>query len=427
MSTATRPVEAPSDLRARFHQVRRFTEGLAAPLSAEDQTVQTMPDVSPTKWHRAHTTWFFETFVLGPHRLGYEVVDPAYAFLFNSYYEAVGPRHARPQRGLLTRPGVAEIADYRRRVDEAMDAFLDGEPDPAVAGLVELGLHHEQQHDELLLMDIKHVLASNPLHPAYAEDDARGGPVTTPDAGWIEHPGGIARVGHDGDGFAFDNEGPRHEVLLQPFAVGSALVTAGDWLAFIEAAGYHEPALWMSDGWATVQSEGWQAPAYWTHGDDGWTVQTLTGPRPVDPAEPVVHVSWYEADAFARWAGCRLPSEAEWEVAAAAVVAGSGGDGTEGSDDVLGVGSWALHPRAGGSQWCGGVWQWTSSPYAPYPGFRPAAGAVGEYNGKFMVNQLVLRGGACITPSGHTRLTYRNFFYPASRWPFCGLRLAADR
>jgi ergothioneine biosynthesis protein EgtB len=438
MSTATRPVAERTDLRARYHDVRRFTERLAAPLSAEDQTVQTMPDVSPTKWHRAHTTWFFETFVLGQHQPGYRAVDPAYAYLFNSYYETVGPRHARPQRGLLTRPGIAEIADYRRRVDEAMDAFLDAGLASDVAALIELGINHEQQHQELLLMDIKHVLAANPLRPAYADDEQRSEVPTSPRVGtdgslagdgsapvpaWIEHPGGIVRVGHDGDGFAFDNEGPRHDALLQPFAVRSALVTAGDWLEFIEAGGYHQPGLWMSDGWATVQSEGWRAPAYWAHGDDGWTVQTFTGPRPVDPSDPVVHVSWYEADAFARWAGCRLPSEPEWEVAAASVAAAST------SEDELGIDSWALHPRAGapGGQWCGEVWQWTASSYGPYPGFRPAAGAVGEYNGKFMVNQQVLRGGACITPPGHTRPTYRNFFYPASRWAFSGLRLAVDR
>jgi ergothioneine biosynthesis protein EgtB len=381
-----------------------------------------MPDVSPTKWHRAHTTWFFETFVLTPHVPGYRVVDPAYRFLFNSYYEAVGPRHARPQRGMLTRPGVAEITDYRRAVDEAMDSLL-ADADvltPALTDLVELGLHHEQQHQELLLMDIKHVLASNPLRPAYAERDPRpGGERSVGDAAtgeWLAHPGGIVRVGHGGEGFAFDNEGPRHDALVQPFAVRSTLVTNGDWLAFIEAGGYCDATLWMSDGWGTVQSEEWQAPGYWSLDDDGWSVQTLTGPRPVDPAEPVVHVSWYEADAFARWAGCRLPSEVEWEVVA--------GDRDAAALDVD---SFGLHPRAGDEQWCGEVWQWTASPYAPYPGFEPAAGAVGEYNGKFMVNQQVLRGGACVTPAGHTRPTYRNFFYPASRWAFCGLRLAVDK
>jgi ergothioneine biosynthesis protein EgtB len=426
MSTTTGAIQARADLRTRFHSVRRFTDTLAAPLSAEDQTVQTMPDVSPTKWHRAHTTWFFETFVLGPHADGYDEVDPAYGFLFNSYYEAVGPRHARPQRGLLTRPGIAEIAGYRSAVDESMDELLAGDPPAAaVRALIELGLNHEQQHQELLLMDIKHVLAANPLRPGYADAEAGGRagasspqavPAATaaPSPEWIEHPGGIGRVGHGGTGFAFDNEGPRHDVLLHPFAVRSTLVTAGDWLAFVDAGGYRDPGLWMSDGWGAVQAQQWQAPEYWVQGSDGWSIHTLTGLRPVDPAEPVVHVSWYEADAFARWAGCRLPTEAEWEVTCASRPTGP--DPT-----------WGLHPRAGGEQWCGEVWQWTASAYAPYPGFAPAPGAVGEYNGKFMVNQQVLRGGACVTPEGHSRLTYRNFFYPASRWAFSGLRLAADR
>jgi ergothioneine biosynthesis protein EgtB len=423
MSIATSHVDAPAGLRDRYHAVRRFTEELAEPLSAEDQTVQTMPDVSPTKWHRAHTTWFFETFVLGRHVPGYDEVDPAYGFLFNSYYEAVGPRHARPQRGLLTRPGIAEIAAYRRAVDASMDDLLAGDPSPEVARLVELGLHHEQQHQELLLMDIKHVLAANPLRPSYAAADARGAgdaddpsPPPAPADGWIEHPGGVVEVGHDGRGFAFDNEGPRHQALVTPFALRSGLVTNGDWLAFVDDGGYREPGLWMSDGWAAVQTHEWQAPEYWIRDSFGWSLQTLAGARPVDPDEPVVHVSWYEADAFARWAGHRLPTEAEWE----AVAAGR-------DDTAAGIDTWGLHPRAGGEQWCSEVWQWTASPYAPYPGFRPAAGAVGEYNGKFMVNQQALRGGACITPAGHTRPTYRNFFYPASRWAFSGLRLAADR
>jgi ergothioneine biosynthesis protein EgtB len=414
MTTTTTSVAAPSDLRARFHDVRTVTERLARPLSAEDQTVQTMPDVSPTKWHRAHTTWFFETFLLSPHAPGYEVVDPAYGYLFNSYYEGVGPRHARPQRGFLTRPGIAEIADYRRTVDAAMDDLLADELAPDVAALVDLGINHEQQHQELLLMDIKHVLASNPLRPAYAPDDEATPRPPVPSGEWIAHPGGVVRTGHGPDGFHFDNEGPRHDELVGSFALRTSLVTAGDWLEFIDDGGYRRPALWMSDGWATVQAERWEAPGYWTRDADGWSVHTLCGPRPVTSDVPVVHVSWYEADAFARWAGCRLPTEAEWEVVAA------GRD-----DEALGVTSWALHPQAS-SGWCGEVWQWTASPYTAYPGFRPAAGAVGEYNGKFMVNQQVLRGGACITPPGHTRPTYRNFFYPASRWAFSGVRLAVD-
>ena len=435
----TMPAEDGDDLRVRYHRVRGFTEQLAAPLSAEDQTVQTMPDVSPTKWHRAHTTWFFETFVLAPYQRNYIEFEPAYAFLFNSYYETVGPRHARPQRGLLSRPGVAEIGRYRVKVDEAMDQLLvtGGTGQPArVPQLVELGLHHEQQHQELLLMDIKHVLAVNPLRPAYRGFERVPAVETAPDRGpsWIEHPGGVVSVGHTGDGFCFDNETPRHDVLLSPFAIRSSVVTTGDWLAFVTEGGYREPALWMSDGWATVQAEGWEAPEYWMRADDGWLVQTLAGPRPIDPDEPVCHVSWYEADAFARWAGCRLPTEAEWEVVAVTrahppVPVAADVPSAAGLDDAGLAGS-GLHPAPpapGDEQWFGAVWQWTASPYGPYPGFQPAAGAVGEYNGKFMVNQQVLRGGACVTPAGHSRPSYRNFFPPAARWPFCGLRLAVDR
>jgi len=435
MTTTAADPEVAEGLRARFRTVRSFTEALAAPLSPEDQTVQTMPDVSPTKWHRAHTTWFFETFVLTPHRSGYEVFDPAYGFLFNSYYEAVGPRHARPQRGLLSRPGVAEIAAYRAAVDEAMDSFLEEGLDADVAGLVELGLNHEQQHQELLLMDIKHVLATNPLRPAYVDcvgPATDAAPVRTAPQ-WIPHAGGIVPVGLGGDGFAFDNERPRHEVLLRPFAVRSTLVTCGEWLEFMADGGYRRPELWMSDDWATVQTRGWDAPAYWVHEDDGWTVQTLGGPRPVDPAEPVCHVSWYEADAFVRWAGWRLPTETEWETVATERTGGGPDGGVPGGAagiDPAALRRGAPHPVAavdGDEQWFGATWQWTASPYGPYPGFRPAAGAVGEYNGKFMVNQHVLRGGACVTPAGHSRLTYRNFYAPASRWPFTGLRPAVDR
>jgi ergothioneine biosynthesis protein EgtB len=381
--TTTAPAEDGDDLRIRYHRVRGFTEGLAQPLSPEDQTVQTMPDVSPTKWHRAHTTWFFETFVLGRYLRGYAEFDPAYAFLFNSYYETVGPRHARPERGLLSRPGVTEIGRYRGKVDEAVDHLLatgGTEPPARVTELVELGLHHEQQHQELLLMDIKHVLAVNPLRPAYRGFErapvaaaASGGPT------WIEHAGGVVSVGHSGDGFCFDNETPRHDALLSPFAIRSSLVSAGDWLAFITEGGYREPALWMSDGWATVQAEGWEAPEYWMRADDGWLVQTLAGPRPLDPDEPVCHVSWYEADAFARWTGCRLPTEAEWEVVAVTrghppASAADGVAAAAGLDDAGLAGS-GLHPAPpspGDEQWFGAVWQWTASPYGPYPGFQPS-------------------------------------------------------
>jgi ergothioneine biosynthesis protein EgtB len=418
----------------RYEAVRAFTEKLAEPLSSEDQTVQTMPDVSPTKWHRAHTTWFFETFLLQEHLPGYTPVDPSYAFLFNSYYEGVGPRHARPERGMLSRPGAGEIGDYRAAVDEAMRRFLAGDLDPSVAWLVELGLNHEQQHQELLVMDIKHVLAANPTRPAYRAVEQPPLHVTSP-PGWVEHGEGTVQVGFGGKSFAFDNEGPVHEVLLRPFAVSSQLVSCGEWLEFIDDGGYEQPELWMADGWGTVRQQGWEAPEYWHRGDDGWEVHRLTGVHPVEPAEPVCHVSWYEADAYARWAGCRLPTEAEWETIAAPRIAAAGV--VAGLDDARLENGLGLHPRPPGTlssgdtaadeQWTGAVWQWTASSYGPYPGFEPAAGAVGEYNGKFMVNQQTLRGGACITPSGHTRPTYRNFFYPSARWPFCGLRLAVDR
>jgi ergothioneine biosynthesis protein EgtB len=403
-ATTTAP-RAGASLAERYDAVRRDTETLASPLSPEDQTVQSMPDVSPTKWHRAHTTWFFETFLLGPRLAGYRERCPAYGYLFNSYYEAVGSRHPRAARGVITRPGVEEVAAYRRHVDDAMAELVDRvERDPADGEpeLVELGLHHEQQHQELLLMDIKHVLSCNPLQPAYR---STGGPHprrTAAFGGEVEHPGGAVEIGFDGGGFAFDNESPRHPILLLPFSVAPRPVTCGEWQAFVDDGGYRRPDLWLSDGWFTVQAQGWEAPLYWRRdGRDGWELFTLAGPRPLDPDEPVCHVSQYEADAFARWAGARLPTEAEWEVAVGPSV---------GTGD-LGVGE---------------VWEWTGSAYLPYPGFRPAAGAVGEYNGKFMSNQHVLRGGCCATPEGHTRPTYRNFFPPAARWPFTGVRLARD-
>jgi ergothioneine biosynthesis protein EgtB len=409
------PPRAPAAAGERYASVRRLTDDLAGPLSAEDQTIQSMPDVSPTKWHRAHTTWFFETFVLAPNDPTYRPVEPAYEYLFNSYYEAVGPRHPRAQRGLLSRPSVDEVAEYRRHVDDAMAAFLARDVPERVASLVELGLHHEQQHQELLLMDIKHVLSINPLQPRY--DDLRvDAPRANRPHGWIERAGGLVDIGHAGGGFAFDNESPRHTTYVHPFAVADRAVTCGDWLEFIADDGYARPDLWLSDGWSTVQADGWDAPLYWSRTNGDWHVFTLAGPKPVDPAEPVCHVSYYEADAYARWRGARLPTEAEWEsVAASRPEAGTAFDRTR------------LHPTAiGDAGFFGATWEWTSSAYLPYPGFTPAPGAVGEYNGKFMVNQHVLRGGSCATPPGHTRPTYRNFFPPVSRWPFTGVRLARD-
>ena len=384
--------------RARFRAVRTRTESLAASLSPEDQCVQSMPDASPAKWHRAHTTWFFEQFILRPHAPDYRPFDPHFAYLFNSYYEQAGARHPRPQRGLLTRPGTAEIGAYRAHVDAAMDTLLAGALPDDVAALAELGLQHEQQHQELLLTDILHAFALNPLAPA-ACPGWQEPPVAQGRAGMLAFAGGTATVGHGGDGFAFDNESPRHTVHLAPFRIAERLVRNGEWQAFIADGGYRTPALWMSDGWAAAQADEWRAPLHWRDGDDGWQQMGLGGLVPLDPAAPVRHVSWYEADAFARWAGARLPTEAEWEVAAA-------------------------DPRF--AEATGHVWQWTESAYRPYPGFRPPAGAVGEYNGKFMVNQMVLRGGSLATPPGHARATYRNFFHPDRRWQFTGLRLAQD-
>ena len=414
-----------------YCSVRDVTEQLAAPLSAEDQTVQSMPDVSPTKWHRAHTTWFFETFVLTPHVASYEAFDPAFAYLFNSYYEGVGPRHARAARGLITRPGIAEVRRYREHVDAAMASLVErdvaGSSDRSLSWLIKLGLHHEQQHQELLLMDIAHVLSCNPARPTYG---ALPWPVSTPTAppspSWSSFDGGVVAVGVDGSApFAFDNEGPRHEVVLRPFAIADSLVTNGDWLAFIDDGGYARPELWMSDGWATIVAEGWDAPLYWFRDGDRWCVHELDRVGQVNEAAPVVHVSWYEADAFARWRGARLPTEAEWETAAPDAPSPDLRSGRElvGHPDQLSPGTGG--PGDGGG-WYGSVWQWTASPYVAYPGFRPAAGAVGEYNGKFMVNQQVLRGSCLATPPGHARRTYRNFFPPSARWAFSGVRLSYD-
>lgn len=416
---------APSGLVESYTHVRAMTERLASVLSAEDQTVQSMPDVSPTKWHRAHVTWFFETFVLAEYEQGYRTFDDAFAYIFNSYYEQVGARHPRPERGLLSRPGIDEIARYRAYVDGSMEAVLRDPAQPGLADLITLGLHHEQQHQELLLMDIKHVLSKNPLHPAYLPGPTPGPSVHPPKAGWIEHDGGPVEMGHRGIGFGFDNEFPVHTVHLTPFALADRPVTCGEWLSFMEDDGYRRPEFWLSDGWGVVNAEHWDAPLYWQRDPDDpdrWLQFTLAGLRPVEPDEPVCHVSYYEADAFAHWTGMRLPTESEWEAIA---TAHAEGDNVL-HDEVLIEGAPHPRPAVSNNAMVGDVWEWTSSAYSPYPGFRTAPGAVGEYNGKFMVSQYVLRGGCCATPAGHVRPTYRNFFPPGARWAFGGVRLARD-
>lgn len=415
----------------RFRAVRTRSEALAAPLSAEDQVIQSMTEASPVKWHLGHTTWFFETVILKAHVPGYEPYDDRLPYLFNSYYEALGPRHPRPQRGLLTRPSLAAVQAYRGHVDDAVEGAIAGvgeESWQTWRGLLELGLHHEQQHQELILTDIKHALSLNPLLPPYASDLlAEAGPVPSPapvpPLSWLEHPGGLGEIGHSGTGFAYDNERPRHRRWLEPFRLADRPVTCGEYRAFMAEGGYRRAEFWLSDGWAAVQEQGWEAPLYWHRVDDDWWVYTLGGCRPLDPREPVVHVSFYEAGAYAAWAGKRLPTEAEWEVIAA-------GHPVEGH--FAGPGT-SLHPRplggageASSHRLFGDIWEWSASAYEPYPGFRPMPGAVAEYNGKFMVNQLVLRGGSCATPEGHVRATYRNFFYPTARWQFSGIRLAED-
>ncbi len=395
------PLSRMETLTARFHATRRRSVDLVAPLSPEDAQVQSMPDASPAKWHLAHTTWFFSTFLLGqeqpPGRPGWEV-------LYNSYYQTVGPQYPRPRRGLLTRPSLAEVLAWRREVDGAVDALLAADPHPDLLRVLEVGIQHEQQHQELLLTDILHAFSCNPLEPVYEPAAPASAPAT--DSGpprWLEHAGGLVEVGHAGGGFAFDNEGPRHQVHLQPFALASRLLSCGEVLDFMADGGYLDPTLWMADGWAWVQAEGIRAPLHWREGEDGWQHFTLRGPQPVRREEPAAHLSWYEADALARWAGARLPTEEEWEAVAA--------------DPALAPGLEQLDDQ---------LWQWTGSAYRPYPGYHPPPGAIGEYNGKFMSNQFVLRGGSCATPPGHTRTTYRNFFYPWQRWQFTGLRLARD-
>jgi ergothioneine biosynthesis protein EgtB len=435
---------APADhLLERYIEIRQFTEKLCDGLATEDFVVQSMPDVSPTKWHLAHTSWFFETFVVSPHADGYRPIDEVYAFLFNSYYVNVGERHCRDQRGYISRPTVAEVFEYRRHVDAAMTQLLESADDALVEKLlplVTIGLHHEQQHQELMLTDIKHVFSVNPLRPVYRERLASR-PSDPGHPGWVNHGGGLTWVGHEGEGFAYDNEGPRHQVFVQPFALADRLVTNGEYLAFMEDGGYRRPDLWLSMGWAVAQEKGWTEPFYWEKRDGEWWIFTLNGMRRVDPHEPVCHLSYFEADAFARWAGARLPTEFEWEMAAAALpIEGNFADdgafhpitahpsGADASSDGGRTGSpGGTIERAGTlRQIFGDVWEWTRSQYTPYPGYQAPPGALGEYNGKFMCNQFVLRGGSCATPRSHIRPTYRNFFPPEATWQFTGVRLARD-
>lgn len=410
----------PADLRQQYRRVRDVSEQICKPLETEDYQIQAIVETSPPKWHLAHTTWFYETFLLKPRIQGYQPFHPRFEVLFNSYYETVGAFHPRPKRGLLARPTVAEIYAYRRAVDEAMEAIfelLERQPGDELASFIELGLNHEQQHQELLCMDIKYNFSVNPLRPAYRGELA---PVSNHEARavqWIDHGAGRYEIGHDGSGFAYDNESPRHPVQVPAFRLADRLVTNAEYLEFIADDGYGRPDLWLADGWYRINQDGWRHPLYWERDDEGWLQMTLGGPRPLAPAEPVCHVSYYEADAFARWAGKRLPSEAELEVATAQrPIEGNLFD----SDH--------LHPLPAGDdgQWYGDLWEWTATAYHPYPGFKPLAGAAGEYNGKFMCNQMVMRGGACVTSRNHMRPTYRNFFYPHDRWQFGGIRLAED-
>ena len=419
--TARAAAQTNSCLLEQYQAVRSRSMALCEPLAVEDMVIQATVEVSPPKWHLAHTSWFFETFLLKPHLPGYQDFHPDFAFLFNSYYEQAGPFFPRSQRGLLSRPTVAEVVAYRHHVDTAMAQLLTQASAARLAELqpvVLVGLHHEQQHQELLLMDVKYNFAINPLRPVYAKPMATPGYAAL-QQGYASYEGGLFTMGNDGhDCFAYDNEGPPHRVLLEPFRLARGLVTCGEYLEFIEAGGYRDPTLWMSDGWAAVQCYGWRAPLYWEQCAAGWQVFTLHGMRAVDPQAPVAHLSWYEADAYARFSGCRLPTEAEWELAATA--------GHEARQELAETEAERLEPPVGGARFFGALWQWTASPYRPYPRYRPVAGALGEYNGKFMVGQMVLRGSACVTPPGHARVSYRNFFPPEARWLYGGVRLAMD-
>ncbi len=419
MATQSHPSPAAA-LAERFGAVRALSEAIAAPLSDADATLQPMPDASPAKWHLAHTTWFFETFVLRDHLPGYPLYDGSWAYLFNSYYDGEGDRHPRAKRGMLSRPGLDRILAWRASVDAALTAALPSLTEAALA-LVELGLNHEQQHQELMLMDILAAFAENPLRPALWPGPSPAPVPLAPGLGWVEGRAGASEIGHDGAGFAFDCETPRHQVLLHPHALADRLGTNAVWLGFVEDGGYSRPELWMADGWAWAAENRIEAPLYWRREEDGWSRFGLDGFRPLAPAEPVAHISWYEAEAYARWTGARLPREEEWEAAAAGLEPASG-------TQLDRAGPVAPRPAAGAGlrQMFGDLWEWTMSAYSPYPGYRPQEGTVGEYNGKFMCNQFVLRGGSCATPRGHLRASYRNFFYPHQRWMFSGLRLARD-
>ena len=414
--------QVADDSITRYATVRRQTEMLCRPLAVDDYGVQPMDDASPPKWHLAHTTWFFETFLLKPYVERYRPFAEGFEELFNSYYNGVGQPFPRPRRGTLSRPTVEEVYAYRQHVDAAMVPLL-GRGDEAVRARIELGLHHEQQHQELIVTDLKYTLGTNPLRPAY-RDDLDDAACSSRPAAFVEFPGGFAEIGTAGPGFCFDNETPRHRVWLQPFAVADRLVTNAEYLAFMEDGGYRAPALWLSDGWDAVERGGWEAPLYWHRVDGAWFEYRLSGSAPLDPHAPVTHVSFYEADAYARWADARLPLEAEWESVAARHLGDAGNVAGHFADGGR------LHPRSpagpGMAQLFGDAWEWTSSAYVPYPGYRPLAGTLGEYSGKFMANQLVLRGGSCATPPGHVRATYRNFFHGPDRWQFTGIRLARD-
>ena len=409
---AARPASA---LLRRYRAVRARTLALAAPLSAEDCALQSMPDASPVKWHLAHTTWFFETFVVTAVQDDYRTPDPAYRVLFNSYYQAVGPQHPRPSRGLLSRPSLDDVLAYRAHVDQAMAECCErARTDTALAARIELGLNHEEQHQELILTDVLHLLSCNPLHPAYDAGDAVSA-SEAPEMRWIRYRAGVATIGHLGDAFAFDNETPRHRVWLEAFELASRPVTNAEYAAFVADGGYRRPELWLALGWDLVRAEQWTAPLYWIEAGGAWHAFTLQGLHPLDPGAAVAHISYFEADAYARWAGARLPTEFEWEAVAAR------------GREAAAIDSWSPAARAAGTSLRHGeVWEWTSSSYAPYPGYRVARGALGEYNGKFMCGQYVLRGGSRATPPGHARITYRNFFPPQARWQWSGVRLARD-